>query len=400
MNITENFIIGIITYNRYDYLNELILNISNQTVWPKHIYISDNGVGFCLKEKVNIPITIIKNSYNYGTCRSINEIIKLNDNEDILFMCDDNYFIDNTSLEKIYSKFIEEKEKHNIHLIWCNHWASFITSKEWIKCVGLFDDNIWPCYYEDSDMTERIRKKSQTSISHNCIGYIPLNSKSNWEETEVIGNKRGTGEILIAPKYNDFKERNLYYHYFKWKEKIVDTGDMHENTHKYYVEQKDVDLYKFETEYIKNNIKDLKINNHFNNISEFVDDILNLKSLNFKTVVEYKTQRTYMSRLLLFLKIKELVSYDDNFNLSHDMCYHINYLFNFNTTIKLLNSSNIIKQDCDLLVINKDCDLSIINHIDANYILIFSNSNLQIEKYTNISTISKTSLSMLLFKKI
>ncbi len=92
MNVTKNFIIGIITYNRYDYLDDLIKDIIRQNVWPKQIYISDNGIGYHLKEKIDIPITIIKNAYNYGTCRAINEIIKLNQNEDILFMCDDNYF--------------------------------------------------------------------------------------------------------------------------------------------------------------------------------------------------------------------------------------------------------------------------------------------------------------------
>lgn len=400
MNITKDFIIGIVTYNRYDYLDELIKDISKQTIWPKQIYISDNGTGYSLKHKVNIPVTIIKNSYNYGTCRATNEIIRLSNDNDILFMCDDNYFIENNSLEKIYNKFVEERITNNIQLIWCNHWASFIASNEWIKCVGLFDENIWPCYFEDSDMTERIRKKSDTNIANNCIGFPSMRHVNNWEETEVVGNKRGTGELVISPKYIDFKEKNLYYHHFKWKDKIVGTGDMHQNTHNYYVDKNDVDLYKFEIEYLKNNIKDLKINNQYNNISEFVDEILNLKSLNFNTVVEYKTQRAYMSRLLLFLNIKELITYDDAFDLSHDVCHHINYLFNFNTTIKLLNSSDIIKQECDLLVINKDCDLSVINYIDANYILIFSNSNLEIEKYNNVTTINKENLSMFFFKKI
>ncbi len=84
MNVTKNFIIGIITYNRYDYLDDLIKDIIRQNVWPKQIYISDNGIGYHLKEKIDIPITIIKNAYNYGTCRGTNEIIKLNQNEDIL----------------------------------------------------------------------------------------------------------------------------------------------------------------------------------------------------------------------------------------------------------------------------------------------------------------------------
>ncbi len=397
MNVTKNFIIGIITYNRYDYLDDLIKDIIRQNVWPKQIYISDNGIGYHLKEKIDIPITIIKNAYNYGTCRGTNEIIKLNQNEDILFMCDDNYFIKNTSLESIFNKFTEEKN-NNIHLIWCNHWASFIASKEWIKCVGLFDDNIWPCYHEDSDLTETIRKKANSTISHNCIGYKSISYINNCEETEVIGNRRGTGEVLIAPYYSDFKQRNLYYFLFKWKENNLSANDIHENTINYCINQKDVDLYKFEIEYSKNKIKDLNLYNKENYIYPFVDEILKLKELNITNIVEYKTQRAYVSRLLLHLNPKELISYDDKFDLCHDICHHLNYLFNYNISIKLLNTSDIIKQKTDLLVINKDCDVDIINYIDSNYILIFRKDIIEIKNYNCIKTIENDNLNMYLYK--
>lgn len=398
MNITRDFIIGIVTYNRYDYLDELIKDINRQSVWPKQIYISDNGSGYSLKENSNIPITIIKNAYNYGTCRAANQIITLNKDEDILFMCDDNFFICDISLEKIIDKFTEEKQKNNIHLIWCNHWASYIASKEWTKCVGLLDENIWPCYYEDSDLTERIRKKLNSSISHNCIGYPSLKCINNWEETEVVGNKRGTGEILISPRYSDFKNRNLYYFLFKWKEKNLNNNDIHENTYSYYVDQKDVDLYKFEIEYFKNKIKDMDIDTKENYIYPFVDDILKLKELNIANIVEYKTQRAYVSRLLLHLKPKQLISYDDKFDLCHDICHHLNYIFNYNISIKLLNTNNITKQKTDLLVINKDCDVDIINYIDSNYILIFRKDFIEIKNYNCIKTVKNDYINMYLYK--
>ena len=43
----------------------------------------------------------------------------------------------------------------------------------------------------------------------------------------------------------------------------------------------------------------------------FVDEILKLKELNITNIVEYKTQRAYVTRLLLHLNPKELISYDD-----------------------------------------------------------------------------------------
>ena len=69
---------------------------------PKEIIISDNGGSYTLKKKYNIPITIIKNGYNYGTMKGGNQIIKLANKSNILFMTDDQYFMNNMSLEKIY----------------------------------------------------------------------------------------------------------------------------------------------------------------------------------------------------------------------------------------------------------------------------------------------------------
>jgi GT2 family glycosyltransferase len=96
-----DFIIGIVTYNRYDYLDELLSTLKNQSILPKEIIISDNGTGYTLKENINIPVTIIKNAYNYGTCRATNQIIKIAPGQTILFMCDDIYFTSNDSLKMI-----------------------------------------------------------------------------------------------------------------------------------------------------------------------------------------------------------------------------------------------------------------------------------------------------------
>ena len=121
-------------------------------------------------------------------------------------------------------------------------------------------------------------------------------------------------------------------------------------------------------------------------------------AFNITNIVEYKTQRAYVTRLLLHLNPKELISYDDKFDLCHDICHHLNYLFNYNISIKLLNTSNIIKQKTDLLVINKDCDIDIINYIDSNYILIFRKDIIEIKNYNCIKTIENDTLNMYLYK--
>jgi len=399
MNITENFIIGITTYNRYDYLDQLIDDIERQTVWPKEIYISDNGDGYKLKKQINIPINIIKNSYNFGTCRGTNQILKLNKNNIILLMCDDNYFIDKNSLQNITNKFRDEKIKNLNHLIWVNHWACFIASSEWFNSVGYLDEHIWPCYNEDSDLVERIRKLSSTNITHNCTSYPSLRCINNCEETEVVGNRRGTGEILIAPKYSDFKNRNYYYHNYKWKNKLVDTGNLHENTHTYCVDQSEIDIKDFEIQYLKNKIKDLSFTNEYNWLNEFVDDILELKEFKFDSIIEYKTQRTYMSRLLLMLEPKRLISYDDEFDLCHDYCYHFNYLLKNKTNLQLLNSKQIENNECDLLVINYQCDLNILNKIKSKFLIVFNDKDVNIDGFKINKNIKGTRTNMFLYIK-
>jgi glycosyltransferase involved in cell wall biosynthesis len=398
-----DFILGIITYNRYDYLDDLLNTLQDQSILPKEIIISDNGIGYTLKKNINIPVTIIKNAYNYGTCRALNQIIKIASGQTIMFICDDIYFTSNDSLKSIYDKFNKNLKEDNIHLIWCNHWAAFIASPAWIEKTGYFDENIWPCYFEDSDMVERIRKKQNNNISHNCIGFKSVRMINNFEETEVLGNKRGTAEPLITTKFSDFKDRNLFYFLYKWKNTFNLNEDMHLNTKHFYVEQSDVDLFDFERQYLNNQISSVNIHNPQNNAVGFFDEIIDLKKYNIQNIIEYKTDRAYISRILLHLKPLQFTTIRDEPQLQHDILHHLNYLFNYKINIifkdsKILDDINY--ENYDLLVLNNQQVPS--NIKDIKYILYFSNNdNLIISNYKK--TIIKKNVNntyMIFFEKI
>jgi len=380
MKLIKDFIIGVVTYNRYDYLDELIEDIYSQSILPKEIIISDNGEGYKLKNKISVPVTIIKNSYNYGTCRGANQIFKLSNGNDILNMCDDNYFVDQYSLEKIYNKFRENA----YDLLLCNNWASFMCSKKWLKCTGELDENIWPCFFEDSDYTQRIRKNVKNEVSHNCGFYESLRCVNNHEETEVVGNKRGTAETLIVRKHNDLVKRSFYYYLYKWNSvkffKIGEEGSLHDDTMplSLFQDGNNVDVLKFEIDFLKNKIRGNTIQNIDNKIFYFVDEILKLKELNFENIIEIGTSRAYCSRLLLLLKPTFLNSYDEEFNLCHDIIKHFNYLLDLRVSVNLKNLLDLGNENCDLLVINEGYfNKEYIEKINFKFLLFFGKKELE-----------------------
>jgi GT2 family glycosyltransferase len=403
MNYTINIVIAIVTYNRYDLLDELLESIKSQTHWPKEVIISDNGIGYIPKYKYDFQLTIIKNSYNYGTCRGLNQVIKLYPTDDILFLCDDNYFIDVNSFKLIIDRF----EAHTVnggHLIWCNNWAAFIATSKWVKAVGLFDENIWPCYYEDSDMVERIRKKASGGITHMCTGFKTVNMTgptSNWEETEVIGNKRGTVEKLISPTYPFLLNRSLLYFNYKWKDPITQLHPIHNNTLGTYVDAKDVNLFEFEIGFLKKELKTYKIQDDANKISPFIDFILNLKKLDIKTITEHKVTNGYTARALLHLKPIEYTLYTDAIlDTSNDIIRHLNYLFNYNITLRFRTVSDIEVHTTDLLVINGDKSLDAIILISAKYLLIFGTIKRDFPGFECIDSIYTSDTNLYLYKDV
>lgn len=399
MKKTENFVLGILTFNRYDYLDILIDQIISQTIRPKEIIISDNGEGYSLKKEIDIPVTIIKNSYNTGFPKGINQMFRLASGNTILVMNDDNYLVDENSLEGLWEKFLKEKWD----LMNCNNWASFIVSDAWVKATGFLDENIWPCYFEDSDYTQRIRKYYQNGISYNGTGCPTVLNKDGFEESKFVGNKRGTGAVVIQPLFEDLCIRNYHYYFFKWKcvkfSEYYSGGSLHDQISNLqdFDENKDTDVEVFETDYLKNQVLGNKINNPYNKISSFVDEVLKLKKFNFKKIIEIGTGRAYCSRLLLFLKPLFFASYDKEFNLTHDIIKHLNYLLEHKTSIDLKNISDIKKDDCDLLVVNDGYfDESHIEKINFNYMLFFGKEsflNLPIETF-----IEGEDFNMYLFK--
>ncbi len=405
MKQTKDFVIGILAYIKYNHLQELLDDIDRQTVWPKEVIISDNGGGFIPNKKYHYPLTIVKNSYNYGTTRGTNQIIKLcNNKENVLFLCDDNFFIEKTSLEKIVNKFEYENKFNNIHILWLSHWASTMVSKKWIEDYGLHDEHLWPCYYDDSDSVERIRKKTNTVLC-NGIGWPLETLPLTGSVSEFLGNRHATCSLITNVKYGDTVSRTCAYYMTKWKKNDTLNNDeivaIHDNTKDYYIDTHDTDFYKCHIDFLKNIIKNYIISNECNKISHFVDEILTLKDFNFKKIIEYKTQRSYISQLLLHLKPIEFISYDDDFLFNHDFCYHLNYLMNYNITVKLLKTSELSIDECDLLVLNFDCNYSDVNNIiDSKYILVFSKEDLNINNFEKIKKIEVNSDKMILFKKL
>jgi len=160
--------IGVLTLIRKD----LLLRLINSVDYPVETFaimfqggFSDFDFG-CIKNPMIKKFSFISSSINIGVSRGWNYLIRNYNAPYWIISGDDNYFEAGT-LEKI-AKHMTEKES-SLENVFCGinikektgniipaGFSTYIVTQKIMENVGLFDENIYPAYFEDNDLWHRI----------------------------------------------------------------------------------------------------------------------------------------------------------------------------------------------------------------------------------------------------
>jgi len=141
--------------NRYDLLQRMVSSID----YPiEHLLIIDNGKGI---ESLEVPdlvakVTILPMPTNQGVAGSWNLGIKCFPFEKVWFFSSADTVYQSGALEKLSDASFDEITLAGSF----PHWQTFAIGEEAVRRIGLFDENLYPIYFEDNDYTKRAEQNN------------------------------------------------------------------------------------------------------------------------------------------------------------------------------------------------------------------------------------------------
>ena len=134
--------------NRYDLLDETINSIDHPV---NEILIINNGIEKYIPKREDLSINVLNLPSNLGISGSWNLGIKLYPHSDYwVFSSAD------TSFRKEELKKFEKFSGPDYFIKSNAHYSCFSLGANIVKKVGLFDEYIYPAYYEDNDYDDRM----------------------------------------------------------------------------------------------------------------------------------------------------------------------------------------------------------------------------------------------------
>jgi len=164
-------IIGALCLIKVDLLKRLINSIDYDV--DVFVILLQGNVHFNINEINNVFIkkfVIINASFNIGVSRGWNYIIQHFPSTYWIICGDDTYF-EKGSLKKIYDYMITDGALNNVFInyylklqndIVCTEFTNFILTNKIFDKIGLFDENIYPAYFEDNDYWKRIALSNES----------------------------------------------------------------------------------------------------------------------------------------------------------------------------------------------------------------------------------------------
>lgn len=202
-NTNQLFAIGIPTINRADLLQETLEKYCKD--FPTTlIYVVDNGQQYFNVTKITTNVRFISNNPNVGVAASWNQLCDAIFNgtpaaekcQHALILNDDIYL---GKKEEEVKKFIIE---NNVTLATTTGtWCAFLLNNYIYNKVGLFDNNIFPAYFEDNDYAYRLQLSGYPHTSHEFLN------------PEIYRNSQ---TIAKDPSLNNNFEKNRNYYIQKW----------------------------------------------------------------------------------------------------------------------------------------------------------------------------------------
>ena len=240
--------ICVLTLIRHDLLKRLIKSIN---YYVDHFVVlfqgGHNNFDFdSVKNSYIKKITFINVDFNIGCSRGWNYLIE-NFPSPYWLICGDDTFFESGTLQNIYDFMADEK---NNDVGWCcfnekdknnsvvatSNFSSFIFTQLMYDNVGLFDENIYPAYYEDFDLWQRLVKSNlRREVIHNAFIFSGDNNfhsscsyysaDSNYKEKMDLCKKNN--EQYYCEKWNNGDFSTPFNSNYVLKDKIT-----HENYYK------------------------------------------------------------------------------------------------------------------------------------------------------------------------
>jgi GT2 family glycosyltransferase len=177
----ENLIVPVL--NRYDMLQRMLNSVD---VSVEHLLVIDNGTGANLTFNDNFKkATILDMPANFGVSGSWNLGIKSFPYAERWFIVSNDVVFEPGALERL-----SQARRDEITLTAdAPHWQAFALGDEAVRDIGLFDESLFPAYFEDNDYKRRaefvgvnirlldinVRHDNSSTIK---AGYMEKNAKT------------------------------------------------------------------------------------------------------------------------------------------------------------------------------------------------------------------------------
>jgi len=141
--------LSVATWTRHDLCDRMLRTVD---VEVGHLLVIDNGGGFRVPDGPWGRVTVLGMPTNFGVGPSWNLAIKAFYEDDVVFVTADDVQHRPGGLSRLAE--IASAETLTLSGTW-PHWCLFAVGQGFVERVGLFDERLWPAYWEDKELEWR-----------------------------------------------------------------------------------------------------------------------------------------------------------------------------------------------------------------------------------------------------
>ncbi len=207
----ENLIVPVL--NRYDLLQKMLDSVD---VPVDHLLVIDNGTGSELSFSDNFAkVTVLDMPANQGVAGSWNLGIKSFPYAQRWFIVSNDVIFGSGALEEL-----AKARRDEITLTGeAPHWQAFVLGDEAVSDIGLFDESLFPAYFEDNDYMRRAEfvgvnirridiKVTHANSSTIKAGYMDKNAKTFATNDRYYQSKIASNDYTSGSWSLDIRREN------------------------------------------------------------------------------------------------------------------------------------------------------------------------------------------------
>lgn len=207
----ENLIVPVL--NRYDLLQKMLDSVD---VPVDHLLVIDNGAGAELKFSDNFAkVTVLNMPANQGVAGSWNLGIKSFPYAQRWFIVSNDVVFGSGALEQLATARRDEITLTGE----APHWQAFVLGDEAVSDIGLFDESLFPAYFEDNDYMRRAEfvgvnirridiKVTHANSSTIKAGYMEKNAKTFASNDRYYQSKIASNDYTSGSWSLDIRREN------------------------------------------------------------------------------------------------------------------------------------------------------------------------------------------------